>query len=124
MSEPATGVGQSFPQMHEQRTVTTEAAFFVPRLQKGMRLLDCGCGPGTITLGLAEVVAPGEVVGVDIDAKRFAPAIKAAAERGLTNVSFEPGDIHNLRFPESSFDAVFESAVLMHLQHPEKALAE
>ena len=31
-----------------------------------MRVLDLGCGPGSITLGLAETVAPGEVVGVDL----------------------------------------------------------
>src|SRR5262245_52181657 len=35
-----------------RRTVTTEGAFFVPHLRSGMRLLDCGCGPGTLTVGL------------------------------------------------------------------------
>jgi ubiquinone/menaquinone biosynthesis C-methylase UbiE len=37
------------------------ADFFLPHLQSGMTLLDCGCGPGSLTLGLAEAVAPGQV---------------------------------------------------------------
>jgi cyclopropane fatty-acyl-phospholipid synthase-like methyltransferase len=41
------------------RTAAKEGAFFLPYLRPGMRLLDLGCGPGSITLGLAEAVAPG-----------------------------------------------------------------
>jgi SAM-dependent methyltransferase len=89
-----------------------------------MRLLDCGCGPGTITVNLAEVVAPGEVVGIDIEDKQHEIGRAYARERGVSNVRFETGDIYNLSFPSDSFDAVFAHAVLYHLKNPRKALLE
>src|SRR5437870_11653922 len=51
-----------------RRTASEEAAFFLPYLRTGMRLLDVGCGPGSITVGLAGVVAPAALVGIDVDA--------------------------------------------------------
>ena len=49
-----------------KRMASQEAAFLLPHLRAGMHVLDAGCGPGSITLGLAAAVAPGEVVGIDI----------------------------------------------------------
>jgi ubiquinone/menaquinone biosynthesis C-methylase UbiE len=40
----------------------------------GMRVLDLGCGPGSITLGLAQAVAPGEGIGVDLQPSQVAQA--------------------------------------------------
>jgi len=51
-----------------RRTAERAAPFLLPHLRPGMRLLDCGVGPGTITFGLAQAVAPGEVVGIDLEA--------------------------------------------------------
>ena len=53
------------------RTASQEAAFFLPSLRPGIRVLDLGCGPGSITLGLAEAVDPGEVVGVDLQPNKW-----------------------------------------------------
>src|SRR5215218_2744965 len=70
------------------RTVAREAAFLLPHLRPGMRLLDVGCGPGSITLGLAATVAPGEVVGLDLRPEVIAQARASAAARGVANVRF------------------------------------
>jgi ubiquinone/menaquinone biosynthesis C-methylase UbiE len=51
--------------VHGRRTGAA-AAFLAPYLQPGMRLIDCGCGPGSITADLAQLMAPGLVVGVDL----------------------------------------------------------
>lgn len=89
-----------------------------------MKLLDCGCGPGTITVNLAEVVAPGEVVGIDLEDKQFEIGRAYARERSVSNVRFETGDIYKLPFQSKTFNAVFAHAVLYHLEKPRKALTE
>lgn len=98
--------------------------FFLPHLQPGMKVLDCGCGVGSITLDLAERVSPGQVVGIDVDETQLAVARKGAAERGLTNVSFEQGDVYHLHFDDSSFDAVLAHTLLMHLSDRAHVIGE
>ncbi len=44
------GYGEAFHRTHSGRNAATFAWFFTPHLKPGMRLLDCGCGPGSITL--------------------------------------------------------------------------
>jgi SAM-dependent methyltransferase len=107
-----------------QRSVHVAADFLLPHLRPGMQLLDVGCGPGAITVSLADVVAPGDVVGLDIAPVQLDRARTLAAERGTTNVRFEQGDAYALPFPDASFDAVFAHAVLMHLRDPLAALRE
>ncbi len=106
------------------RTASEWAGFFLPSLRTGMRLLDCGCGPGSITVGLAEVVAPGEVVGIDIEPKQVETSRALAQSLGLTNVRFEVGSLYELPFPDASFDAAFAGNVLEHLADPLPALRE
>src|SRR4051812_23284121 len=74
-------------------TVDRKLAFFMPCLRPGMRVLDGGCGSGSITLGLADAVQPGEVVGVDVDVDRLTAARKAASDHGITNVRFEQASL-------------------------------
>ncbi len=109
---------------HARRTADVHGAFILPHLKPGMGLLDVGCGPGSITLGLAQRVAAGEVVGIDISAGRIEQARALAAERGVTNVRFETADIYALPFEDASFDAVFSNAVHQHLSDPLAALRE
>jgi hypothetical protein len=47
------------------RRAETHAAFFLPYLRPGLSLVDLGCGPGEITIGLAAAVNPGAVLGID-----------------------------------------------------------
>jgi ubiquinone/menaquinone biosynthesis C-methylase UbiE len=106
------------------RSVDSHAAFFKPYLQPGMKLLDCGCGPGTITLGFAKLIAPGTVTGTDIGSSQIGIAREHASKQAIGNAEFIEGSIYNLPFENDSFDAAFSHAVLEHLQSPVKALQE
>jgi SAM-dependent methyltransferase len=106
------------------RTAARDAEFFVPHLRPGMHVLDVGCGPGSITLGLAEHVAPGRVVGIDLQPSQVEQARGLALMRGAANVHFEVADVYRLPFADGVFDAVFAHGVLMHLCDPVRALME
>ncbi|TDU66496.1 methyltransferase family protein [Prosthecobacter fusiformis] len=106
-----------------RRSAGTHAAFALPLMRPGMRLLDCGCGPGSITLGLAERVRPGGAIGIDLDAGALAQANEKAAERGL-NAAFLQAQVYELPFGAAEFDGVFSHALFEHLEHPVQALRE
>ena len=84
-----------------QRTVESHAVFFVPHLKEGMSLLDCGCGPGSITVGLARAVFPGPVVGIDIDESDVSKAEELARVLGEQNATFHRADVYSLPFADS-----------------------
>jgi ubiquinone/menaquinone biosynthesis C-methylase UbiE len=113
-----------FTQYLSRRTAATNAAFFLPYLRSGMRVLDCGCGPGTITIGLAQAVAPGQVVGIDIEPGQIEAAQAQAAEQKVPNVSFQVASIYQIPFPDSYFDAAFGHSILEHLRRSLEALRE
>lgn len=110
--------------MHASRTAEKQASWFLPYLKPGMTLLDCGCGSGSITVGLAKVVAPGQVTGVDISDAEIERAHARATEAEIANVEFQVGNIYQLDFPDNSFDALFSHNVLEHVAEPNRALRE
>ncbi|HVC33759.1 MAG TPA: methyltransferase domain-containing protein [Chloroflexota bacterium] len=118
------GYSDEFQRLHGQRTAALEAGFFLPYLRAGMDLVDCGCGPGSITLDLATLVAPGSVVGIDVAQRQLDYARALAAQRGVPNVRFEPGDVYAMPFPDASFDAAFAHNLLQHVRDPLRALRE
>ena len=118
------GASQELSSWHAARTADKSAAFFLPYLKQGMSLLDCGCGPGTITIGLGETVAPGRVVGIDLYEPRLEQARALAAERGANNLSFQVASVYELPFEDDTFDAAFENSMLEHVDDPEKAARE
>src|SRR5437867_1715664 len=107
-----------------RRTLESHGAFFIPYLHPGMRVLDCGCRPGSITFGIAARVGHGSVIGVDMDESQVRLATANAAARAATNVSFRAASAYGLPFADSSFDAVFSHALLEHLSQPVKAMRE
>jgi ubiquinone/menaquinone biosynthesis C-methylase UbiE len=108
----------------QRRHAARDAAFLLPHLKSGMKLLDCGCGPGTITVGLAEALAQGQVVGIDLEASQIEAAGHTARQQGAGNVEWKVASVYQLPFPDRSFDAVFSHALFEHLGEPLAALEE
>ena len=98
------------------------AAFLAPHLQAGMRLIDCGCGAGSITLDLA--VAPGETIGIDLREDFLRHGHDLARERVIANVQFQTASVYHLPYADGVFDAAFCCSVLQHLAAPLLALKE
>lgn len=98
--------------------------FLLPHVESGMSVLDAGCGPGTITQGLAEIAAPGKVVGCDLEPGMVERAAELVEGKGLDNLSFQVGNILDLPFDDNTFDVVMSCAVTEHLSDPVKAMSE
>jgi SAM-dependent methyltransferase len=104
--------------------VEEAAAFFLPRLDPDMALIDLGCGPGSITAGLGKALPDGTVVGVDSAETVVREARERAAERDAGNVTFATASAYELPFLDGSFDAAYAHQLLQHLADPVAALFE
>lgn len=108
----------------QQRNFDQHGKFFLPYLKPGMKVLDCGCGPGTISLGIAKAVAPGEVIAIDIAAEQLKIAAENAEKAGIKNITFQLGDAANLDFAANTFDFVYAQTLLCHCKNPLQILTE
>jgi SAM-dependent methyltransferase len=118
------GHHESVLRSHRWRTAENSAGYLLPLLEPGMRLLDVGCGPGTITLDLSERVSPGETIGVDRDPGIVAEAQSLLDSRQISGVEFRTADAYALEFDDASFDVVHAHQLLQHLTDPVAALRE
>ena len=105
---------------HARRSAEDSAAFILDHLDDSMRLLDFGCGPGSVSIDLADRVD--SVVGIDAAEEAIAAARARAGDR--KDVSFHVGSVYELPFEDDTFDAAFAHQVLQHLADPGAALAE
>ncbi|SPO30766.1 related to ubiE/COQ5 methyltransferase [Ustilago trichophora] len=90
------GYSEAVLRSHASRTASTCAAFLLPHLTPDAKILDVGCGPGTITISLASYVSQGSIVGVD-----YSHQVVAEAQKRLDS-----------------------EEMLLHLPEPVKALKE
>jgi SAM-dependent methyltransferase len=109
---------------HRWRTAENSAGHLLPRLREDARILDVGCGPGTITADLARRVPAGSVVGLERSPEVIAEAGATARRGGVTSVELAVGDVYALDHPNDSFDVVHAHQVLQHLSDPVAALRE
>ena len=103
------------------RTAENSAAYLLPHLAPTAKVLDVGCGPGTITAGLADRVPRGHVTGIDAAQESLTRLVRRAAtgQRRLRR-----RDVYALDYPDASFCVVHAHQVLQHLSDPVLALTE
>jgi SAM-dependent methyltransferase len=118
------GHHESVLRSHSWRTAENSAGYLLGFLKRRQALLDVGCGPGTITLDLADRVSPGRVIGIDQKASLISQANELGRRRGITNVTFSTGDVYDMKFVDASFDVVHAHQLLQHLTRPIAALKE
>ncbi|KAJ9196360.1 hypothetical protein DTO164E3_5907 [Paecilomyces variotii] len=119
---------------HQTRTAESDAAFLLPHIKKTDHILDIGCGPGTITTGLAKYASEGRTVGIDISADVLQKAKALAAQanvptQGPGSVVFEESNVlEGLSYPDDTFDIVYCAHLFGHLlpspHTPLRALTE
>jgi ubiquinone/menaquinone biosynthesis C-methylase UbiE len=101
-----------------ERKLRTKILELLP-LKSGDRVLEIGCGTGTVTMMAAERVGPeGEAIGID----PVPEMLERARRKGKTagNVSFLDGAGAPLPFPDSSFDAIIFFLVLHEMDHRDR----
>jgi ubiquinone/menaquinone biosynthesis C-methylase UbiE len=89
------------------------------------RVLDIGCGTGTLVTLIKRFYPGVDVVGLDPDPKALTRARKKAARAGVS-IRLDQGFSDELPYPDASFDRVFSSFMFHHLraEDREKALRE
>jgi ubiquinone/menaquinone biosynthesis C-methylase UbiE len=88
-------------------------------VQPNHRILDIGCGTGTLAVAIKAWVPGVEVVGLDPDPKALARA-RRKAERAGVSIRLDQGFADQLPYPDASFDRVFSSLMFHHLPHEAK----
>ena len=118
------GHDDSVLRSHRSRTVANSAAYLADRLVPGVAVLDVGCGPGSITVEMAGMVAPGRVTAVETADAIMDEARALAVAAGVTSIEFAVADVHALDFPDDCFDVAHAHQVLQHVADPVQALRE
>src|SRR3954468_5435493 len=113
------GHHESVLRSHRWRTAENSAGYLLPHLRPGATLLDVGCGPGTITMDLAELVgAEGHVTALERTDAALDLARAEAERRATTHVDFVVGNVQQLELPDDAYDVVHAHQVLQHVDDP------
>jgi ubiquinone/menaquinone biosynthesis C-methylase UbiE len=109
----------------DTRQATIEIPLMVRALglPTGGRVLEVGCGRGVALPGLARLLRPSRLVGLDIEPAFFAEAGQRLEVAGVV-AELVPGDVRRMPFLRASFDLVVDFGTCYHIARPGAALAE
>ncbi|MDP2923949.1 MAG: methyltransferase domain-containing protein [Candidatus Omnitrophota bacterium] len=105
--------------------ITVDMFIKMAMLRSGMRVLDAGCGWGRTIIGLKKYIPDLKVTGIDITPRLINLAERIVAEEtDKKDTLLRVGDVQNLEFSDSFFDAVLSTRVLQYVSNPQKAINE
>ena len=125
---PALAFDRLTPLFDSVVRLTTRERTFKERLldqaaiAPGERVLDLGCGTGTLALMAKRREPAAELVGIDGDPAILERARRKSAEAGLA-ATFDEGLADDLPYPDGSFDKVLSTLCFHHLARDLKARA-
>ncbi|WP_419946210.1 class I SAM-dependent methyltransferase [Candidatus Poriferisodalis sp.] len=93
-------------------------------IESDSRILDVGCGPASIAVGLARWAHSGHVTGIEVTDEILATAAATVAEAGAANVTLANESVYELPYDDGSFDVVYAHQVCQHLSDPVAAISE
>lgn len=92
-------------------------------IEKGMRVLDVGCGNGEVSFLLQELMeGTGEIIGIDSNEAAIAAAKNMADEKQLINVRFMAMNIEDVAATLGPFDRIVGRRIVMYLPDPLQAI--
>jgi cyclopropane-fatty-acyl-phospholipid synthase len=92
-------------------------------LADGQRILELGCGWGSLTLWMAEHYPRAQITAVSNSATQRAHIEAACRERSLRNVQVLTRDVNSLELPEAAFDRVVSVEMFEHLRNYDSLFA-
>jgi len=110
------GVKESASKLMERKMINES------NIRDGQRILDAGCGTGTLTFEIASLYPNTKVSGIDILEEHL--EIASRYKSNFHNVLFSRQDYLNLAFGDNAFDRVFFCESLVHAQDKNKLLSE
>jgi ubiquinone/menaquinone biosynthesis C-methylase UbiE len=125
---PALGIGSLTPFFDSFQKWGAREDIFKPKLilqaeiQRNFKVLDLGCGTGTLAIFVKKSQPSAEVIGIDIDPHILSIA-KEKAIQANTQIRFDLGTAFNLPYPDNYFDRVVSSLVFHHLTRENKLRA-
>ena len=88
------------------QTIETYAAHVLSHIKADLKILDIGCGTGSLSYDFAKHVPDGSIIGVVKSQEDITKARELVESEGRTNISFLVGNAMSLDFPDDEFDIV------------------
>ncbi|KAI5954433.1 hypothetical protein KGF54_002208 [Candida jiufengensis] len=120
------GFQKSISNTHTWRTVENSGKFVTSVIKPNFKMLDAGCGPGTITIDFAKnyLNEGGSIVGIEPTQQLIDSCNELKRKENVKNAEFQLGSIYDIPFKDNTFDLIYSHQVLIHLEEPLKALKE